>query len=163
MTEVVRIKTAAGHAQRYHVGSSVIGNPGARDAFYERPSRPAELPVEQCPSFDGAAELYRANKSLDWTWYRDLSKESGLNRDEVEDAVHRHVHRETLASFGDPSAMPSFAAAVALASRTEFDGWGIDDFTTSCRRVGRELLAGRKHPGPHFDTAIREAVMDAAE
>lgn len=163
MTELVRKPTAAGHVQGYHVGSSVISNPAARDAFYERPSRPAELPVEQCPSFDGAAELYRANKSLDWTWYRDLSKESGLTRDEVEDAVHRHVHRETLAEFGDPRETRSFATAVALGSRTEFDGWGSDDFTTSCRDVAREMLAGRKHPGPHFDAAIREAVMDAAE
>ncbi len=64
MTEPTRIRRSDGVVQGYHVGSTVTSNADARAAFHPRPQR--FLPVEQCPSFAGAARVYpRGRTRLD--------------------------------------------------------------------------------------------------
>lgn len=164
MTDLIRKKTAAGHVQGYHVGSTVASNPDARAAFNPRPQR--FLPVEQCPSFAGAARVYREGRTLDWTWNRDLAAESGLPLERVDELVKRHVHRELLAEYGDPRQTEAFAAAVEATRRAEADTeyWHhIEMAAVHARRaVVVELLGDRTSPGHVLDAAVDEAVLDAA-
>lgn len=164
MTDLIRKKTAAGHVQGYHVGSRSPWNPDARAAFNPRPQR--FLPVEQCPSFAGAARHYREGRTLDWTWNRDLASESGLPLERVDELVKRHVHRELLAEYGDPRETEAFAAAVEATRRAEADAeyWGhIASAAEHAREaVVVELLRDRTSPGHVLDAAVDEAVFDAA-
>jgi hypothetical protein len=164
MSELIRKKTTAGHVQGYHVGSSVTSNSDARAAFNPRPSR--FLPVEQCPSFAGAAKHYREGRSLDWTWNRDVASESGLPLEVVDEAVKRHVHRQVLAEFGDPRETEAFEAAVAATRAAEADRAYVYDIQRAAdharHAVAVKLLAGRASPGAVFEAAVDESVFDAA-
>lgn len=163
MTDLVRKKTAAGHVQGYHVGSTVTSNADARAAFNPRPQR--FLPVEQCPSFAGAARVYREGRTLDWTWNRDLAAESGLPLERVDELVKRHVHRELRTRFGDPRETEAFADAVAATLRADADTeyWGhIETAAIHARHaVAVELLGDRTSPGHVLDAAVDEVVFDA--
>lgn len=164
MTDLIRKRTAAGHVQGYHVGSTVTSNADARAAFNPRPQR--FLPVEQCPSFAGAARVYREGRTLDWTWNRDLAAESGLPLERVDELVKRHVHRELLAEYGDPRQTEAFAAAVEATRRAEadFEYWGhIETAAIHARHaVVVELLGDRTSPGRVLDAAVDEAVYEVA-
>lgn len=162
MTDVTPIRRRDGVVQGYHTGPQVTGNADARAAFNPRPRY---LPIEQCPSFQGAVRHYRERPSLDWTWNRDLVTESGLPPDVVDELVERYVHREVLEQFGDPRSTQAFAAAVAATRRAEADPhyWAhIEDAARFARReVLLELLDGRTSPGRILDAAVDEAVFDA--
>lgn len=164
MTDLIRKKTAAGHVQGYHVGSTVTSDPDARAAFNPRPQR--FLPVEQCASFAGAARHYREGRTLDWTWNRDLAAESGLPLERVDELVKRHVHRELLAEYGDPRETAAFAAAVEATRRAEADTeyWHHIEMAAVHARhaVVVELLGDRTSPGHVLNAAVDEAVLDAA-
>ena len=163
MSEPTPIRRRDGVVQGYHVGRQVTSDPDARAALHPRP--PRFLPVEQCPSFEGAARHYREGRTLDWTWNRDVAAESGLPLERVDELVKRHVHRKVLAEFGDPRETDAFEHAVAAtrADMANTAGWyDIELAAVHARQaVTVELLGDRVSPGAVLDAAVDEAVFDA--